>query len=182
MSGRRGDTVSDYEFTLRFTVPATFNPDSVAERLYERGCDDALIGIGHPGRVALDFTRSADSAREAILSAVSDVRAAVPGARLVEAAPDLVGVTDVANLLGCSRQNIRQLMMASAGDAPAPAHEGKRSLWHLAPLLNWLVLEKEYRLDAGLLETAEAAMQVNAAAGSLRLDWREQAEIRELLA
>lgn len=31
-----------------------------------------------------------------------------PEAVLVEAAPDLVGVTDVANLLGCTRQNIQK--------------------------------------------------------------------------
>jgi hypothetical protein len=174
--------VSDYEFTLRFTLPAGFGPDAAAERLYARGCDDALIGIGHPGRVALDFSRHADCARLAILSAIADVRAAIPGATLVEVAPDLVGITDVANLVGCSRQNIRQLMIAGSSGAPAPAHEGTQLLWHLAPLLGWLVREKKYRVSAGLFETAEAAMLVNAAAGAVQLDLREQDEIRELLA
>jgi hypothetical protein len=34
-----------------------------------------------------------------------------PGAELVEASPDFVGLTDVADLVGCSRQNIRKLML-----------------------------------------------------------------------
>jgi hypothetical protein len=38
------------------------------------------------------------------------VKAVVPGARLVEAAPDFVGLTDVAQVLGLSRQNLHKLM------------------------------------------------------------------------
>jgi hypothetical protein len=38
------------------------------------------------------------------------VKAVVPGARLVEAAPDFVGLTDVAQVLGPSRQNLHKLM------------------------------------------------------------------------
>ena len=74
-------TVSDYEFTLRFTLPSpTVDMDDVADALYEHGCDDALIGIGQVGRVGLDFTRSATSARDALMSAIADVLSAIPGA------------------------------------------------------------------------------------------------------
>ena len=34
-----------------------------------------------------------------------------PGATLTEADPDLVGLTDVADILGCTRQNMRRLMV-----------------------------------------------------------------------
>lgn len=155
--------------------------DDVADRLYGHGCDDALVGIGHPGRIALDFTREAPSAYVALMSAIADVTTAVPGAALVEAAPDLVGVTDVADMVGRSRQNIRQLMVSCAGTVPAPVHEGKQALWHLAPVLRWLVSEKNYRISDDLMELADATMQVNLAADALQSDPEVEAELRALL-
>ena len=77
---------------------------AVVERLGEAGCDDALVGIGQPGRLALEFTREGPSAA-AMRSALADVQRAVPSARLIEAAPDLVGLTNVAQIAGGSRQN-----------------------------------------------------------------------------
>jgi hypothetical protein len=90
------------------------DPEALVERLGEAGCDDALIGIGQPGRLALEFTREAESAEEAVRSALADVRGAVPLARLIEVAPDLVGLTDVAEIVGVSRQNMRKLMLSHA--------------------------------------------------------------------
>lgn len=176
-------TVSDYEFTLRFTLPSpAVDMDDVADALYEHGCDDALIGIGQVGRVGLDFTRSAASAREALMSAIADVLSAIPGAALVEASPDLVGVREVAALFGCSRQNIRKLILGSPSTAPAPAHEGSSSLWHLGTLLRWLAQEKRYKVDPGLLALADATMQVNLAIGALRADLDTEQELRRLFA
>ena len=63
-----------------------------AGRLGEAGCDDALIGVGRPGRIALNFDCEADSAFAAVAGAVSEVRAAIPEAWLIEVAPDLVGL------------------------------------------------------------------------------------------
>jgi hypothetical protein len=40
--------------------------DALVERLAEEGCDDALVGIGPPGRLALGFVREASSAHDAI--------------------------------------------------------------------------------------------------------------------
>jgi hypothetical protein len=176
-------TVNDYAFTLRFTLPLpAMDADEVVDALYEHGCDDALIGIGQAGRVGLDFTRCAPSAREALMSAIADVRSAIPGAVLVEASPDLVGVREVAELFGCSRQNIRTLIMRSPSTAPAPAHEGTSSLWHLGALLRWLAQEKRYTVDPGLLALADATMQVNLATGALRADPDTERELRRLFA
>ena len=57
----------------------------------EAGCDDATIGIGLRGRIALDFAREADTAREAIVSAAHAVRQAIPGAQLVSGAHQVPG-------------------------------------------------------------------------------------------
>lgn len=58
------------------------------------------MGVGQPGRLALEFSREADSAEEAVRTALADVKSAVPSARLIEASPDLVGLADVADLVG----------------------------------------------------------------------------------
>ncbi|WP_449637951.1 hypothetical protein [Pseudomonas sp.] len=60
--------------------------DLLIERLAEESCDDVLVGVGQPGRLALEFVREAPSAGDAIEGAIEDVSRAVPNARLVEAA------------------------------------------------------------------------------------------------
>jgi hypothetical protein len=54
------------------------DPDLLVERLAEAGCEDALIGTGHAGRLALEFTREAPSAGAAVRSALRDVRRGAP--------------------------------------------------------------------------------------------------------
>ena len=74
----------EYIFTLKFQLAeADRDPNALVERLGAGGCDDALVGIGQPGRIALEFTREADSARSALMSALSDLKRLIPGARLV---------------------------------------------------------------------------------------------------
>lgn len=91
----------EFNFTLKYRLPDAYDDGGMLEqRLVETGCDDALLGIGRPGRMALAFCREADNAGAALASALGDVQRAVPGAELVEVSPDLVGLTDVADLLG----------------------------------------------------------------------------------
>ncbi len=52
----------------------------------EEGCDDALVGFGQAGRLALEFVREATFAHDAIEIAIENVRRAVPNARLIESA------------------------------------------------------------------------------------------------
>ncbi len=127
----------EYVFTLKYHI-GTLDPDLAIESLGEAGCDDALAGAGQAGRVALEFTRDAPDAYAAMLSALADVKKALPDARLIEAAPDMVGLTDVANLIGVTRQNMRKLMLGHSASFPAPLHEGSASVWHLADILDWL--------------------------------------------
>ena len=87
----------EYEFTLKFSLQnAQANPQEYVEPLGKAGCDDALIGIGQGGRIALSFTRESISAYEAVSSAIKDIRTVLPNAKLVEVVPDLVGLTEVA--------------------------------------------------------------------------------------
>lgn len=156
--------MSEYEFVLKFRLPdAGADPEQHVGALIEAGCDDATIGVGQRGRIALDFTREADSALEAMTSAIRAVNEAIPGATLIEASPDLVGLTDVAELLGCTRQNVRKLMVSNIASFPVAAHEGRQSIWHLHSVLDWFAQTQSRDVDHSLLEVSKVAMKVNIA-------------------
>ena len=153
----------EYIFTLKYQLADDDrDPEALVERLGEAGCDDALIGIGQPGRLALEFTREAENAEAAVCSALADVRSALPSARLIEVAPDLVGLTDVAEIVGVSRQNMRKLMIGHPESFPPPVHEGASSLWHLCEVLSWMN-GNGYEIERALIETASTTMQANLA-------------------
>ncbi len=56
----------------------------------------ATIGVGRPGRIALEFTRMGRTAAAAMKSAIRAVTSAIRGAELLEVSPDYVGVTEIA--------------------------------------------------------------------------------------
>jgi hypothetical protein len=59
----------EYTFTLKYALPPVESDmDALVERLGAQGCTDATVGLGQPGRLALEFTRSASSAH-AVLQA-----------------------------------------------------------------------------------------------------------------
>ena len=175
--------MSEYEFTLTFVLPETPpDIDDTVERLGAAGCDDATVGIGRWDRLALAFARQAETAGDAVRSALADVRTAVPDARLVEASPDLVGLSDVAGLLNVTRQNVRKLILACDAPAPVPVHEGRPTIWRLAKVLSWLREEKGYAVRPELLEVARATMQANLAVGARDADSDAQQKLAALLA
>jgi predicted DNA-binding transcriptional regulator AlpA len=172
----------EYTFTLKYQLSEQdSDPDALVERLGDAGCDDALVGIGQPGRLALEFTRAADSAQAAVRSALADVKRAVPSARLIEMTPDFVGLTDVAEAVGVSRQNLRKLMLAHTDSFPAPVHEGSASIWHLAEVLTWLDAKGGYELERSTLEVARIALQVNLAKETWRLPARQARQLNQLI-
>lgn len=171
----------EYEFTLKFKLPATMhNMDDVVEQLGAQGCTDALVGLGQPGYVGLDFVREAQDAASALLSALDDVRQALPDAVLVEAGPDFVGLTDVADVVGLSRQNMRKLMLGHHQRFPAPIHSGNPSVWHLAQVLAFLK-ERNYDFPGAVFEVACTAMQINLATQQFLVDNRLAGSIHQRL-
>lgn len=160
----------DYIFTLKYQLAqCDCDPDELVERLYAAGCDDALVGIGLPGRLALEFTREAVTAETALLSALMDVKRIIPDARLVEVAPDFVGLTDIADIVGVSRQNMRKLMLTHCNSFPLAVHEGKTSVWHLAEVLSWLDTKGGYSLEQPVIDVARIAQSVNLVKESRRV-------------
>jgi predicted DNA-binding transcriptional regulator AlpA len=172
----------EYIFTLKYQLAEhDRDAEALVERLGAAGCDDALVGIGHPGRLALEFTREAGSAEVAVRGALAEVKRAVPSARLVEATPDFVGLTDVAEVVGMSRQNMRKLMLAHPGSFPAPIHEGSASIWHLSEVLDWLEAKGGYALERSMLEVSKVALQVNLAKEARRLQATTARELDALV-
>jgi len=173
----------EYTFTLKYQLAEhDSDPDALVERLGAAGCDDALVGVGQPGRLALEFTREAGRAEDAMRSALADVKAAIPSARLVEVSPDLVGLTDVAELVKVSRQAMRKLMLTHRATFPVPVHEGSASVWHLAEVLDWLRGRGGYEIDAAVLEAAKVALEVNLAKEAMRHPVPDQRYVAELTA
>lgn len=74
----------EFEFGLRFQIDADADLAGIIDRLAAAGCDDAVVGIGRPGRLALEFVRAGVTVENAILDALMDVLRAVPGAQLIQ--------------------------------------------------------------------------------------------------
>ena len=157
-----------YEFELIFSLPdSAGSPDDIVDALFEAGCDDAVAGTGKRGRIALGFSREAASAEQAMSSGRKQVCKAVPGAELIEAKPDLVNLSEIAGILGCTRQNMQKYASNSGKTAfPSPVHSGAPDIWHLYDVLSWLRGETNVAVDEVLIETALAAARLNAEARS----------------
>lgn len=154
--------MTEYDFTIKFDISGSDNMDMVVltDKLYGAGCDDAIIGTGRTGQIALNFIREAESAEKALSSAINNVLTAIPNARLIEAYPDYVGLTDIADIIGCTRQNIQKVHARYRSSFPLPVHDGKTTIWHLAKILPWFK-GKNYKILDSLLEISKANMKLN---------------------
>lgn len=72
--------VFDFELTCNIPDTATYTTDEIIEKLYEAGCNDALIGIGKPQMLGFMFSREAESRDEAIASAKNAILKVLPDA------------------------------------------------------------------------------------------------------
>lgn len=156
------NTMNEYDFGLHFKLAdSQADPSVYEDELFEAGCDDALLGIGQNGYLGLDFIRTADNAIKAIYSAIKNVKSVIPDGELYYISPDVVGITEIATVMQCSRQNILKLKNAHTDTFPFPINSDGKSLnWHLAEVLKWYQ-NRGNDVDLALLEVAEFAMQFN---------------------
>jgi hypothetical protein len=97
LMGRGPEMEIKHEFILIFDGVPDLNPD-VADALYEAGCDDGTFMMTS-GRIYGAFTRAAPRMKDAVASAIRDVRNAKIGARFVRVQHDMVG-TEIAHDAG----------------------------------------------------------------------------------
>lgn len=158
-----------WDFVLSFRLPeggeGGEEPSDWLDALFAAACDDATIGAGKRGLISLDFSRGGESAEHAVGSAIAAVKGAIPGAVLTEVGPDLVSLTDLAEMLGCSRQNLRKYATGEIrgvhASFPAPVFTGNPSLWRLAEVAAWLEQHTELHLPRALAEVARITSRLN---------------------
>lgn len=131
----------EYDFTLALTGVTELTPH-VVDKLYEAGLDDATLALRY-GRVYATFSREAPSMKEAVLSAITNVRDAGIGANVLRVDEcNLVTQAEIARRSGRSRQMIHQYINGTRGpgDFPPPVCdlcEGS-PLWAWCEVAYWL--------------------------------------------
>ena len=92
--------------------------EELADRHFEAGCDDALLG-SREGVTYLDFDRAGDNLEAAVKSAILDVHGA--GLKVARVEPDdLVTGAEIARRTKRSRANVCQLVAGNRGPGGFP--------------------------------------------------------------
>lgn len=183
MSTTARETEYDFTLVLRGITDIT---DKAVDALYEAGCDDGTISV-RSGCVFLTFSRRAGSLKDAIVSAIHDVRKANIGADVIRVdISNLVTQSDIARRIGRTRQLVHQYMTGQRGPGgfPPPAC----NISERAPLWNWC--EVAYWLWQNDLVSDDVVREANEVAAinnvlelsqHKRLDPEMTAEVLQLL-
>ena len=163
-----------FEFDLVFSLPrGNANEDALLDALFEAGCDDAVVGLGAPGLIAVSLERTGDDAEAVISDAATQVLSALPeGAELREVRPDLVSQADVAARLGVTRQALQKR------ELPAPAVGG---LYRMSELYSRLTESRRGKLASKVdearawFEASQGAQRINARISLGEIKFRKSA-------
>lgn len=150
-----------YNFTLMISRPEV-DEDTATDRLYEAGCDDALFSVSG-GSYELEFDREAPCLKEAVLSAIRDVKSANTGSCVLRVVPDdLVNANAIAQRTGRTRQAVGLWTRGERGkDFPPPVTKvGGSLVWSWARVAEWL--HRRGEADAATVHDAEALIEINA--------------------
>jgi hypothetical protein len=134
-----GEPEHDFALVLTGITELTSEAENA---LFEAGCDDATASVRF-GRVYLTFSRTAPALKDAILSAIRDVRRAGIGADVLRVdSCNLVTQADIARKIGRTRQLVHQYMTGERGPGgfPAPACHicDESPLWYWCEVAYWL--------------------------------------------
>lgn len=160
--------MTEWAFSLVLVIdgegPAAGLDYSLADALYERGCDDATLSV-RDGVAIGDFDREADTAAGALWSAVGDIES-VDGVRVHHAEPaELVSVAQIAERTGRSRQSVHQLAAGDRGPrtfpVPVSGVTERTRLWRWRDVVDWWVGAYPADLSPRSVELAYAISEVN---------------------
>lgn len=157
----------EYEFTL--VVGGIREVTAQIENgLFESGCDDATISVRY-GRVFITFSREGASFKDAMISAIKDVRRANVGATVLRVDQcDLVTQADIARRIDRSRQLVNQYLAGERGPGgfPAPACNliDGSPLWDWCEVAFWLcennLIEENALRDAQDLTVINSVLEL----------------------
>ena len=152
-----------HEFSI---VASGLDPkaDDFEQRFYDAGCDDATIAF-QKGHIIVDFARDADTAEEAIASAIQDVRRA--GATVDRVEPDpLVTLSDIAERVRMTKSAVSHYATgkrSSGFPAPTARVTSSSPLWRWAAVVRWFVANDkatgEVLAEAVAIETANERLE-----------------------
>ena len=155
-----------FNFTLTLSGVTSKTPD-LEDALYTAHCDDALICF-YGTAVYLEFDRESRSLEQAVLSAIHDIESCPTlNARVESVDSTLVGLSDIAELTGVSRQAIALLKDGARGTGsfPGPVQrvKGNSPLWRWQTVVEWLIAEKRLADDSPILDHAQTLDNLNLA-------------------
>jgi hypothetical protein len=103
----------EFEFELVFALPdGEHDPFALSNAVFEAGFEDALVGSGQTGLLAVGIETEGEDAEGAILDAARALIRVLPvGTVLREVRPDLVSIAEVAEKLEVKRQALQQRRM-----------------------------------------------------------------------
>ena len=109
--------MTKFEFDIVFALPVgEFDPLDLSNAVFEAGFEDAIVGLGQRGLVAVALEVEGDDSESVIVSAARRILKHLPeGSALREVRPDLVSLADVAKRLNIKRQALQKKQL------PAPA-------------------------------------------------------------
>ena len=153
-----------YNFTLTGVTARTVG---LEDALHAAGCADALVCF-YGTAVYLEFDRERDSLEQAILSAIADIESASAlNARVESVDSALVGLSDIAELTGLTRQAVALLKDGARGSGqfPGPVQrvKGNSPLWRWKTVVGWLVMEGRLAEDSPLVAHATVLDNLNLA-------------------
>lgn len=167
-----------YNFTLTLSG-VTADTENLEDALFAGGCDDALLCF-YGKSVYLEFDREAPSLDCAIRTAVEDAESAGVNARVESVDSALVGLSDIAELTGMSRQAIALLKDGARGPGnfPGPVQRlrGQSPLWDWAAVASWLMAQGRLAAHSEMAENAKIiskwnlALRAGAAEDSAEID------------
>lgn len=159
------NTEREFDFALIVAgVPEL--TDTVQDALFEAGCDDATLSIQH-GLLYMEFSRTAPSIKDAILSAIRDVIKSGIGAAVLRVDEcNLVTQAEIARRIGRSRQLVHQFMTGERGPGgfPPPACQitDRAPLWAWCAVSHWLasnnLVRPEVSWNATVVEAVNHAL------------------------
>jgi len=127
------------DFTFLYSTNDTVRviDDELLNKFYDAGCDDCVIGFGKESVIAFEFSTDETDIRKYIEQKRICIETVIPLATLFEVTPDMVNLSDIARLFGCSRQNIHK-NMAKHDTFPNPITSSDTSIWRLYEVVKWV--------------------------------------------
>ncbi len=164
----------NYQFQLIFSLRSSEDAEQYLDALFEAGCDDAVMGIGKTGYLATDFTRESSSAFDAIKTAIEGITQAIPHAKLIKAGPYIANLSEMANLFGCTKQNLSKYSRgesASSETFPCSIVSGKVDYWYVLDVAIWLFKQNKLKIQDTDIEIIKAIHDLNIAIEETRNEY-----------